>query len=219
MSFLWNIHAVASQQKTTAMSKYSLSIIHPSFESLKNACRLLHFMAAAFIAINAAHQLAAHEGSKLICYTQFVIAADILILVFMGTGLLAALPKVGVLFRLIESLTFLGISLTLFNEAHPYSGAFHALLSGIYFFICYREWRVSVSEAIEIKSTGITIPDFMISAEISWLHIKKVVADYNSIIIETARNKKVRFQLRRNLKIEELEQINDFCSLHSQLSS
>lgn len=201
------------------MPKYSLSIIHPSFESLKNASRLLHFMAAAFIAINAAHQLAIHEGGKLICYTQLIIAADILILVFMGAGLLAELPKVGVFFRLIESLTFMGIWLTLISEHHPYSGAFHAVLSGVYFFICYREWRVSVSEAIEIKSTGITIPNFIASAEISWLYIKKVVADYNSIIIETARNKKVKFRLRRNLKIEELEQINDFCNLHSQLSS
>ena len=200
-------------------ANYSLSIVHPSFESLKNASRLLHFMAAAFIALNAVHQLSAHEGNKIICYTQLVIAADILILVFFGADLLAALPKVGVLFRLIEALTFMGVWLTLSNESHPYSGALHAAFSGVYFFICYREWRISISEAIEIKPTGITIPNFIANGEISWLHIKKVVANYNSIIIETARNKKVQFQLRKNLKIEELEQINDFCTLHSQLSS
>ena len=70
-----------------------------------------------------------------------------------------------------------------------------------------------------MKSTGITIPSAITNAGISWLYIKKVVADYNYIIIETARNKKVKFQLSKNLKIEELEQINDFCSLHSQPSS
>jgi hypothetical protein len=201
------------------MAKYSLSIIHPSFESLKNLSKLLHFMAAAFIALNAVHQLSAHEGNKIICGTQLVIAADIFILVFFGTGMLATLPKVSVLFRLIESLTFMGISLTLVSEAHPYSGALHGAFSFLYFFICCREWRICISEAIEIKSTGITIPSFITNAEISWLYIKKVVAGYNSIIIETARNKKVQFKLRKNLKIEELEQINDFCTLHSQLSS
>ena len=200
-------------------AKYSLSIVHPSFESLKNACRLLHFMAAAFITLNALHQLAAHEGNKIICYTQLVIAADIFILVFLGADLLATLPKIGVLFRLIEALTFMGLWLTLSNESHPYSGALHAVFSVVYFFIGYREWRMAASEAIEIKPTGITIPNFVTNGEISWLYIKKVVANYNSIIIETVRNKKIQFQLRKNLKIEELEQINDFCSLHSQLSS
>jgi hypothetical protein len=217
---LWNINSFASQQKTITMTaKYSLSIVHPSFESLKNISRLLHFMAAAFIALNAVHQLSAHEGNRVICYTQLVIAADIFILVFFGAGLLAALPKVGVLFRLIEALTFMGVWVTLSNESHPYSGALHGIFSGVYFFICYREWRISISEAIEIKPTGITIPNFIANGEISWLHIKKVVTNYNSIIIETARNKKVQFQLRKNLKIEELEQINDFCTLHFQLSS
>jgi len=131
-------------------AKYSLSIVHPSFESLKNVSRLLHFMAAAFIVLNAVHQLAAHEGNKITCYTQIVIAADIFILVFFGAGLLATLPKVGVLFRLIEALTFLGVWITLTNESHPYPGMLHAVFSAIYFFICYREWRMSVSEAVEI---------------------------------------------------------------------
>ncbi len=198
-------------------ARYSLSIIHPSFELLKNASRLLHFMAAAFIALNALHQLSAHEGGKIICYTQLIIAADIMILVFFGAGILAGLPKVGVLFRLIEALTFMGIWLTLTIEEHPWLGFFHLLLSAGYLFICYREWRISLSEAIEIKPSGITVPNFIANAEIRWLHIKKVVAGYNSIIIETVRDKKVEFQLRNNLKIEELEQINDFCKMRSML--
>lgn len=216
---MWNINLPASQPKTNTMAaRYSISIVHPSFELLKNASRLLHFLAAAFIALNALHQLSAHEGSKLICYTQLIIALDILLLVLLGAGTLVERPKVGVLFRLIEALTFLGVWLTLTSEAHPWLGLIHAVLAAVYLFICYREWRISISEAIEIKSTGITVPNFIANAEISWLHIKKVVVTgFNSIIIETVRDEKVQFELRNNLKIEELEQINDFCRERAML--
>lgn len=60
-------------------AKFSLNIINPSYESQKNAARLLHFMAAAFISINAVHQLKSHDGDMLICYTELVIAADVFI--------------------------------------------------------------------------------------------------------------------------------------------
>lgn len=199
--------------------KYSLPIIHPTFEILKNICRLLHLVAALFIIINAVHQLSAHEGSKLICYTQLIIAADILILIFFGGSVFITSPKTGVLFRVIEGFTFAGIAITLTAENHPWLASLHLLLSGIYFFIAYREWRIAVSEAVELKSNGIIIPDFWKHAEIKWLHIKKVVMKYDSIIIETVRDEKISYELRYNLKIEELQQINDFCSVHSQLSN
>ena len=125
----------------------------PSFELLKNAYRLLHFMATVVIALKAVHQLSANEGNKIICYEQLVIAADIFILLFFGAGLLAELPKVGVLFRLIQALTFMWIWLTPGNESHPYSAMLHAAFSGVYIFLCYREWCISLSEAIEIKPT------------------------------------------------------------------
>lgn len=200
-------------------SKYSLAIVHPPFEILKNVCRLLHLVAAVFIAINAFHQLAAHEGGKIICYTQLIIAADILILIFFGGAVFIARPKLGVLFRVIEAFTFAGIFLTLSSEGHPWFGAVHLIIAIIYSFIAYREWRIAVSEAVELKPDGITIPDFWANADIKWLHVKKVVMGYNSIIIETVRDKKLQFQLRNNLKIDELQQINDFCSVHSQLSN
>ena len=176
-------------------------------------------MAAFFIAINAFHQLAAHEGNKIICYTQFIIAADILILVFFGGGVFIATPKMGVLFRVIEAFTFMGIFLTLITEGHPWLGAVNCMLSIIYAFIAYREWRIAIAEAVELKSTGITVPNFFMDDRIKWLHVKKVVANYNSISIETVQDEKLEFELRRNLKIEELQQINDFCNVHSQLSN
>jgi hypothetical protein len=200
-------------------SKYSLAIIHPSLELLKNLCRLLHLVAAILIAINALHQLAAHEGGKLICYTQLVIAADILILVFFGAGIFIATPKTAAIFRAIEAFTFLGIFFTLVLEDHPWLGIVNLILALVYGFITWREWRIANAETIELMPDGISFPNLFTDAQINWLHIKKVVANYNSILIETVQDKKVEFELRKNLKIEELQQINDFCSVHSQLSN
>lgn len=199
-------------------SKYSLAIIHPSLELLKSLCRLLHLIAAIFIAINALHQLAAHEGGKLICYTQLVIAADILILVFFGAGVFISSPKIAVLFRVIEAFTFMGIFLTLATDGHPWFGSINFILSLVFGFIAYREWRIANAETIELKPNGISFPNLLTDARISWLQVKKVVANYNSILIETVQDKKMEFELRRNLKIEELQQINDFCTVHSQFS-
>lgn len=199
-------------------SKYSLAIIHPSFELLKNLCRLLHLIAAICIAINALHQLAAHEGGTIICYTQLVIAADILILVFFGGGIFIAAPKMAVLFRVIEAFTFMGIFLALISDGHPLFGVINFLLSIAYGFIGYREWRIANAEMVELLPDGIRFPNFLSDANINWLHIKKVVANYNSILIETVQDKKMKFELRKNLKIEELQQINDFCTVHAQLS-
>ena len=92
----------------------------------------------------------------------------------------------------------------------------HFLLSAGYGLILYREYRIIHSEAVDIKSTGITIPDFLSDAEISWYDIKSVIPRYHSIFIETLRNRKIYFQLRTNLKIEELQQIDEFCRQHQQ---
>lgn len=198
-------------------AKLSLPTIHPAVEMLQNVCRLLHFVAAIFITVNAMHQLSAHEGSKIICYTQFVIAADIFILVFFGGTVFKDAPKTGVIFRVIEGLTFTGISCTLIAAAHPWLGLLHILLAAFYYFIAYREWKIAVSESLELKTEGITVPDIWQHAEIKWLHVKKVVTSYNAVVIETVRDQKIQLELRHNLKIEELQQINEICSLHSQL--
>jgi hypothetical protein len=195
-------------------TKYSISVIHPSFELLKNASRLLHFMAGTFITLNAVHQLIVHTDDSIICYTQLIIAVDIFILTIFGGSVLSSLPRVGLLFRLIEALTLFGIGATLATETHFILGCLHIGMSIGYFFLLYREWRISISESIEIQQTGIKVPNFFADTEISWLDIKAVVPKYHSIIIETIKNKKVYFKLRHNLKIEELQQIDDFCNRH-----
>jgi hypothetical protein len=195
-------------------TQYSLQIIHPAFELLKRSARILHFIAAAIIFTNALHILQAHNGSRLLCYTQMIIAADIFILVFFGGVLLIEAPKLNLLFRLIETLTLFGISLALMDEGHTFFGLLHLLLSAGYLFLFYREWRVLRSEAVDIRQTGITVPNFVKDAEISWSEVKSIIPQYHRIIIETLRNKKIEFDLRINLKIDELEQIDDFCKKH-----
>ena len=195
-------------------TQYSLQIIHPAFELLKRSARILHFIAAAIIFTNALHILQAHNGSRLLCYTQIVIAADIFILVFFGGVLLIEAPKLNLLFRLIETLTLFGISLALMSDGHTAFGCLHLLLAAGYLFLFYREWRVVRSEAVDISQTGITVPNFVKDAEISWSEVKSIIPRYHSILIETFRNKKIEFNLRTNLKIDELEQIDDFCKKH-----
>ena len=46
-------------------TQYSLQIVHPAFELLKRSARVLHFIAAAVIFINALHELIAHDGNKI----------------------------------------------------------------------------------------------------------------------------------------------------------
>ncbi|MEI8059484.1 MAG: hypothetical protein WCG67_04940, partial [Ferruginibacter sp.] len=57
-------------------------------------------------------------------------------------------------------------------------------------------------------------PDFFKDAEIGWNEVKTIIPKYHSIVIETLCHKKMELNLRRNLKIDELEQIDDFCKKH-----
>ncbi len=195
-------------------NQYSLQIVHPAFELLKRSARVLHFIAASIILIAALHLLKVHQGNKLICYMQMLIAADIFILVFFGGVLLIEAPRLNFIFRLIETLTLFGISITLMADGHTWFGLLYMAIAAGYLFLFYREWRVLRSEAVDIKQTGISVPNFIKDVEISWNEVKTIIPKYHSIIIETFVNKKIEFDLRKNLNIDELEQIDDFCKKH-----
>ena len=195
-------------------NQYSIPVVHPAFELLKRSARILHFLAASVIVINAMHLLQAHNENKVLCYTQLVIAADIFLLVFFGGVLLIEAPRLNLIFRLIESLTLMGIAFTLMNDGHNWFGFMHLIVAAGYLFLFHREWRVIRSEAVDIRATGITVPNFVKDAEIGWHEIKTIIPKYHSIIIETLRHKKIEFNLRQNLKIDELEQIDEFCRKH-----
>ncbi len=194
---------------------YSLPVIHPSFESLKRSAPILHFIAASIILINGLHHFQLHHISKIICYCQFLIATDVYLLLFLvAVGVLTDAIFVNCIFRCIEAMTLLGISFILISDGHSILGCAHLLISAGYVFIFYREYRMQHSETVDISPTGISIPNFNSDMEISWQEVKSIVPKYHSILIETFRNKKIQFQLRAGLKIEELQQIDDFCQLH-----
>jgi hypothetical protein len=195
-------------------TQFSIPVVHPSFELLKRSARVLHFIAASVIAVNAWHELQEQDSSRMLSITQLILAADIYLLIFLGGNVLEALPRVNLVFRLFESLALMGIGYMLTADGYPLLSLIHFLLAGGYLFLFYREWRVVKSEAVDISPTGITLPNFLRDAEISWADIKTIIPHYRSIVIETFRRKKIEFTLRENLKIEELQQIDEFCQKH-----
>jgi hypothetical protein len=205
----------ASVQKTMLMfTQFSIPVVHPSFELLKRSARVLHFIAASVIAVNAWHELQENDSSRMLAITQLIIAADIYLLIFFGGNVLEALPRINLIFRLFEALALMGIGFMLMADGYNVLSLLHFLLAGGYCFLFYREWRVIKSEAVDISQTGVTLPNFVKDAEISWADIKTIIPHYRSIVIETLRRQKIEFALRENLKIEELQQIDDFCQKH-----
>jgi len=195
-------------------TQYSLPVIHPAFELLKRSAKILHFIAAAAISMAALHQLQAHGGNKLLCGTLFIIALDIFILVFFTGEILTETTRLNIIFRLIESIVLLGVSLILLKDGHIFPGILNFIASLGYFLLMHREVRVIKQENVDIKPTGISLPNLLKDGEISWDEIKNIVPKYHSIIIETIRNKKMEFDLRKNLQINELEEIDSFCKQH-----
>ncbi|MFN8243388.1 MAG: hypothetical protein U0X40_04975 [Ferruginibacter sp.] len=192
-------------------SQYSLPIVHPSFELLKRSGRFLHFVAASLILMNAFRGLRTPGSNSMLCYLELIIAADIYLLVFLGAELLAEAPRFNLFFRLIEMLSLSGIGILLLHNGETTYGILHLLLALGFYILFHRERRVMRSEVLNIRATGISMPNFIRDAEMGWYEIKSIRPDYHSILIETFRNTRIRFNFRRNLKIEELQQIDDFC--------
>ena len=207
-----------STKPTVMTTQYTIQIIHPAFELLKRSARVLHFIAASLILFNAVYQLQSGTVTNVLAYTQLIIAADIFILVFFGGELLSDAPRLNLIFRLIESTVLMGTAITLMSAGNNSLGFIHVLFSLGYLFLLYREHRVLRSEAVDISPTGITIPNFTKDTELGWNEIRSILPKYHSIIIKTIRNKTIQFRLRKNLKIEELQQIDDFCQKHLKTS-
>jgi hypothetical protein len=195
-------------------TKYSLQVVHPAFELLKKSAKILHFIAAAAILLNAWHDWQVHNESLILSITQAVLGIDILLLVFFTGNLLMESPKLNLIFRFIEALVLLAIAVSLLMSGHTTIGLLHIAAAIGYYILLHREARVLRNEDVEIKATGILIPHLVKDVEISWADVKTIIPQYHSVIIETLKNKRIHFDLRKNLKIDELEQINEFCSKH-----
>ena len=155
-----------------------------------------------------------YVSAKSLCYLQRIIATEIYMVLSFAKSLLMDSQSLNVFFRIIESLTLTGIGSMLFSYDHLFSGWVHLSLSVGFFFLFYPEWKIMRCETINITQTGISIPHFIKDEELGWPKIKSIAPKYQSTIIEKINNKKIQFQLRRNLKIEELQQIDEFCRQH-----
>lgn len=195
-------------------NQYLLPVIHPAFELLKRSSRILHFIGASIILVNGLFLLQDPGASRLSSYLQLIIAAEIYLVIVLGKMLQIDSPVVNIFFRAVEAATLLGIAVNLLSNGSAGAGYSHLLASFGYFFLLYRECRILHSEFVDIRSTGIIIPNFVKDEEISWPEIKNIAPGYHTIVIETFRNKKIEFELRKNLKIEELQQIDEFCRQH-----
>ena len=195
-------------------TQYSLPVIHPAFELLKRHSKILHLIAALAILVNALHELQMDDTSRIYSITQLVISADIIILVFFTGNMLEEAPLLNLVFRMIESLVLLGIGLMLLTDGFKWFGLLHFAGAAAYFILLYKESRVINAETLRIRHTGITLPNLVKNMEIRWHEIKTIMPKYHCIIIETLRNKRMEYKLRINLKIDELEQIDDFCQKH-----
>jgi DNA-binding transcriptional regulator YdaS (Cro superfamily) len=75
----------------------------------------------------------------------------------------------------------------------------------------YCERKITMAEMVAFHHIGITISGIPSSSFFLWSNINRVEAHYDCITIETARSGVLRFDLRRNLQFEELDQIHEFC--------
>jgi lipoprotein signal peptidase len=193
------------------MNALAIPIIHPAFENLKRLGGFLHFIAGLLILMNALHQLQAPSLNQLYFWCQLIIAADILVMVFTSQNIVQELPRVNLVFRLIESVIFLGAAFLLMAEKDWVMGGVLLLVSVAYAYLMYCEKKGSTVERVLIHHTGITISGIPSSRFFLWSHINGINAHYDHIVIETSFNKTYHFPFRQNLQFEELDQIHEFC--------
>jgi hypothetical protein len=193
------------------MNSLTIPVFHPAFEKLKRSGRLLHFTAAIVIVSHAISHINQPNPSQFYIICQFILALDILLLVFLGRNILATLPKVNLFFRFVEFFFFLGVGSLLLLKASWVSGIFHLGISFVYLYLFYCERKLNTEERLSIHHTGVTIPSLPESKFLLWSHINRLHAQYDSIEIDTSDNKHIKFEFRRNLQFEELDQIHEFC--------
>lgn len=193
------------------MNSLSLPVVHPSFQKLKHAGRLLHLTAGGLILVHAISHFNQPQSSPVYLGCLLLMALDIFILVLAGKNILIDMPKVNLFFRLAEILFFLGIGITLMVESKWAMGSLHLVLSVVYSYLFYCEKKLNSEEYVAIHHTGISVPSLPESKFFLWSHINGVDARYDCITINTSFNKSYEFDLRKNLAFEELDQIHEFC--------
>lgn len=193
------------------MNALAIPIVHPAYENLKRIGRFLHFIAGLLILLNAIQELKQPHVNQLYFWCQLIIGLDILIMVFTSRNLVQELPKVNMVFRFIECIIFLGAAGILLLQGNWIMGIVLVLISAAYGYLMYCEGKVTRVEIVAFHHIGITISGIPSSSFFLWSNVNNVEAHYDSITIETSHAGVLRYELRRNLQFEELDQIHEFC--------
>jgi hypothetical protein len=198
------------------MNSVSIPVVHPGFQNLKRSSRLMHLFAGGLILAHAISHLSEPDFSIVYSGCLLLIALDIFILVFAGRHILVDFPKVNLFFRLTEVLFFVGIGANMLFESRWIMGIVHLVLSIAFIYLFYCEKQAQTKEYIAIHHTGVSIPSLPDSKFYNWSTIARIDAHYDSITIDTSLNKSFRFEIRKNLAFEELDQIHEFCKHYLQ---
>jgi hypothetical protein len=196
------------------MDSISLPVIAPRLDRLKRSGSWLHLLAATLILTHAIVHFRSETTHTLYFWCLLLISLDIFVLVLFGRGMLTQLPRLNLFFRAIEIAFFTGIGILTLLEGHPLTGIFHLLLGIAYGYLLYCERSFRSEVFLSIHHTGITIPDLPESRFLYWTHINDVNATNDSIDIITAGHKPLRFRLRNNLSVDQMEHIKAFCRFY-----
>ena len=193
------------------MSPIAIGIIHPAFSTLKKAGRFLHLIAALLIVTNAIAYSRDPDVNKLFFWCQLIVAADILIFVFAGRGLIDTSPRFNLFFRLAEALIFTMVCVLLLVSRDWIPGILQFILASGYFYLFYCEKKSYYAEKILFQHLGVNLPGFPSDRFVQWIHIRDLKASPHRIFIETCDQKQYDFELKNPLDAEELAEIHEFC--------
>ena len=192
------------------MDQLPIPVVHPAFQHLRRNGKFLHLIAALLIIFHAAQHFQQTNNNPVYTGCLFLIALDILILVFSIRNLVYEWPRLNLFFRFLECLFFLGIGIQAILDQHWYTGLIHLIFMGSYSWLLYCENRARNAEHLILLHTGIEIPALPDSHFIQWSAIASIEANYHSIEISTTQRQFFKFELTRNLQFEELDQIHEF---------
>jgi hypothetical protein len=194
------------------LSPIAVDIINPRIQSLREAGRPLHLLAAILIFANAFLYFQLPGSSKIYFWSQLIVAADILILFFAGKDLLRESPGFNLFFRLAECIVFLTFAALLLSDSQWMAGIMQASIALLYGYIFYCEKKSFAAERISIQHLGINLPGIFSDRFIPWIEINHIEADHAEFIIYLSTgNKQFHFKLTHHLKLEELEIIQSYC--------
>ncbi|WP_336514266.1 hypothetical protein [Pollutibacter soli] len=192
------------------MSPIAVSVIHPDFQQVKKAGRPLHLLAAILIVANAFLYVQLPDASRFYFWAQLLVAADILVLIVAGKDLMSDSPRFNLFFRLTEVIVFSTFCILLLIRQDWIAGIIQAIVAGSFIYLFYNEKKTIDKERISIQHLGINIPGIPNDIFIPWVEITDVEITNAEIIMITRSEKIYRYELNRELSVDDLEIISQY---------